>query len=110
MAPVPKSRNVPHPSVGDDGLYAPPPPTEAGGEGSHSTRPGRLEGVCVVQADAHGHWSWTLNHQGPMCVSHPYSTYTSPEGEEGDGGEGRVEDTLGCPSEGCFISKLCAVH
>lgn len=59
----------------DDGLYAPPPRqppprAETGGEGSHSTRPERLEGVCVVEADTHGHWIWTLNHRGlHVCVS-----------------------------------------
>lgn len=51
-----------------------------------------------------------------MCVSHPshlhlYSArYTSPGGEDGDGGDGRVEDTLDCPSEGWFISELRGVH
>ncbi|KAK1889655.1 Coiled-coil domain containing protein 22, partial [Dissostichus eleginoides] len=71
-------------NMGDDGLYAPPLTTEVGGEGSHSTRPERWKGVCAVECDTHGHWVWTLNHRGLVCVSHPsffnpYSTfYTSP--------------------------------
>lgn len=84
--------------------YVPPPlTTEVGGEGSHSTRPEQLKGVCAVECDTHGHWMWTLNHRGLVCVSHPsffnaYSTlYTSPGGEDG---EGRGQDTLDCPPEG----------
>ncbi|KAI9538216.1 hypothetical protein NQZ68_017950 [Dissostichus eleginoides] len=70
--------------------YMPPPlTTEVGGEGSHSTRPERWKGVCAVECDTHGHWVWTLNHRGLVCMSHPsffnpYSTfYTSPGGLSG---------------------------
>lgn len=55
---------------GMTGCMPPPSPaTGSGGEGSHSARPERLVRVCAVQANAHGHRIWTLNHQSLMCVS-----------------------------------------
>lgn len=42
--------------------------------------------VCVVEADTHGHWVWTLNH--PAATSRPTALPTHPTGVRTEGCKG----------------------
>lgn len=84
-------------------------PTHSGGEGSHSTRPERFQGVCLYRCVCVCYkLALMVTGCGLLIIAALRLSLHVPRGWRW--GRSRREDNLSCPSEGCFISQLFAVH